>query len=390
MSSPSFPDGLLDGPSPAVNGLLAEARLVDHHVHSIVPGRLSPDAFTSMASESGRPAAAAAAGLDTQLGIAVRRWCAPLLGLAPSAPAGDYLAHRAGLANEGVAAILLPAAGLEALLVDTGYRGSDLLGPDALSALAGVPVRAVVRLEALAEEVIASGVAADAYPAAFRDALARAAAGAVGLKTIAAYRFGLDLEPGPPSDDEVRVAAGAWLAAIGASGRVRLADPTLLRFGVWEGVRTGLPLQVHAGYGDSDLDLGRANPLLLTEFLRRTEGACPVLLLHNYPFHREAGYLAQMFAHVHLDVGLAVNHVGAAAPRVIAESLELAPLAKVLYSSDAWGIPELHLLGSWLFRRGLARVLGGWVAGGDWSAADAARAVRLIASENARRVYGLG
>ena len=77
------------------------------------------------------------------------------------------------------------------------------------------------------------------------------------------------------------------------------------------------------------------------------------MLLHTYPFQRTAGYLAQMFAHVYVDVGLAVNHTGAASDRIIAESLELAPFRKVLFSSDAWGLPELHLLGSWLFRRGL-------------------------------------
>ena len=133
----------------------------------------------------------------------------------------------------------------------------------------------------------------------------------------------------------------------------------LLRFGLWEGARTGRPLQIHTGFGDTDLDLYRADPALMTDFLRATETVCPVMLLHTYPFQRSAGYLAQMFGHVYVDVGLAVNHTGAASDRVIAESLELAPFRKVLFSSDAWGLPELHLLGSWLFRRGLSRVLGG-------------------------------
>ncbi len=184
-------------------------------------------------------------------------------------------------------------------------------------------------------------------------------------------------------------AAGDWLRAIAAGGPVRLTDPVLLRFGLWEGARTGRPLQIHVGFGDTDLDLHRADPALLTDFLRATEGVCPVMLLHTYPFQRQAGYLAQMFAHVHVDVGLAVNHTGAASDRVIAESLELAPFRKVLFSSDAWGLPELHLLGSWLFRRGLSRVVGAWVAAGDWSLADAEPVIEAIAAGNARRVYDI-
>ena len=114
-----------------------------------------------------------------------------------------------------------------------------------------------------------------------------------------------------------------------------------------------------------------------------------MLLLHSYPFQRSAGYLAQMFPHVFLDVGLAINYAGPAAASIVRESMELAPLTKVLFSSDAWGAPELHLLGSWLWRRAMARVVGDWVARGDWSADDAERAIRLAAGGNARRVYGL-
>jgi predicted TIM-barrel fold metal-dependent hydrolase len=156
---------------------------------------------------------------------------------------------------------------------------------------------------------------------------------------------------------------------------------------LWAGAELGLPLQLHTGYGDPDLDIHRADPALLTGFLRLTEGRCPVLLLHTYPYQRNAGYLAQMFPHVHLDVGLAVNHSGAASGQVIRETLEVAPLTKVLFSSDAWGLPELHLLGSWLVRRGLSRIVGRWVADGDWTVADATRAITLLARDNAARVY---
>jgi uncharacterized protein len=389
VSSPLSHSGVADGPSPAVNELLARIPLLDHHVHSVVRGRVEPAAFLAMVCESDSQSAADVAGLDTQVGIAIRRWCAPLLGLPQSVPADEYLAHRRGLANEDVAAKLLPAAGFEHLLVDTGYRGDALLPLEELSLLAGAPASRIVRLEALAERVAQEISTAASFAPAFDVALGAETETAVGLKSIVAYRFGLDFDPLPPAAGEVERQVGAWLREIEATGRVRLSDPVLLRHVLWAGARTGLPLQVHSGYGDTDLDLHRADPLLMTGFLRATEGVCPVLLLHNYPYHRHAGYLAQMFSHVHIDVGLAVSYTGAQSGQVIAESLELAPLTKVLFSSDAWGAPELHLLGSWLFRRAMARVVGAWVASGDWARADAERTIGLIAAENARRVYGL-
>jgi predicted TIM-barrel fold metal-dependent hydrolase len=380
----------VNGPDPDVNELLERVELVDHHTHSIVGGPVAAADYEFMLSESDRSSAAAAAGLDTQIGFAARRWIGPLLGLRPNDPEDRFLGARLALTNEKAAARLLPAAGLERLIVDTGFRGDEILSAAGLGVLAKVPVSTVVRLEAIAERLALEGVPAAGFGSAVRDAVeAELAAGAVGLKSIIAYRAGLDVDPARPRGAEVVDSADRWLREVARDGRARLVDPVLLRLLLWTAVDTGRPLQVHTGFGDPDLDLDRADPLLLTEFLRQTDGACPVLLLHCYPFHRNAGYLAQMFAHVYVDVGLAINYVGAQAPVVLAESLELAPFRKVLFSSDAWGLPDLHLLGSWLFRRAMARAIGGWVAGGDWSRHDALHVIELIAFENARRVYGL-
>ncbi len=383
------PGSMCDGPHPGVNEALERIPLIDHHVHSVVSGRVDATAFVGLLSESDRPTASRVAGWDSQLGFAVRRWCAPLLGLEPYASPETYLGYRLSLSNEEAAAMLLPAAGLDELLVDTGFRASELVAVEELGRLAAARVRTIVRLERIAEDLVRGGVDATGYVTAFRQALAVAMTTSVGCKSVIAYRIGLAFDPTPPTEAEVAAAAGAWLRAVEASGTVRLTDPVLLRFGLWEGARTGRPLQVHVGFGDTDLDLFRADPTLMTDFLRATEAVCPVMLLHTYPFQRSAGYLAQMFGHVYLDVGLAVNHTGAASDRIIAESLELAPFRKVLFSSDAWGLPELHLLGSWLFRRGLARVLGGWVMSGDWSLPDALRVIGDIGGANARRVYQL-
>ena len=158
----------------------------------------------------------------------------------------------------------------------------------------------------------------------------------------------------------------------------------------WTALEIGMPLQIHVGYGDADLDLLRADPLRLTAFLRATEKLeVPVLLLHNYPYHRNAAYLAQVYSHVFLDVGLAVHNTGALSQALIRETLETAPFGKVLFSSDAYGLAELYYLGAELFRRGLSTILGELIKADEMTSADADHVAALIARDNARRVYGL-
>jgi hypothetical protein len=382
-------------PSPAASGLLESGvgtlALVDHHVHPALAAETGQAEFEQLITESDRPLPAGLTQFDSQLGVAIRRWCAPVLDLEPFAEPADYLARRSALGAAEVTRRLLRATGTAHFLLDTGYVRPGLLDLPGMREAAGARADEVVRLESVAEQAVLDGDrSAAGFAARFAAALARQAATAVGLKSIVGYRFGLDFDPAPPAAAEVTAAAGGWLRQIEATGQVRVEDPVLLRHLLWTGLSLGLPLQLHTGFGDPDADLRRCDPLLLRGFLQQTEATgVPVMLLHCYPYHRGAGYLAQAFPHVYLDVGLAINYAGARAAAVVAESLELAPFGKVLFSSDAWGPPELHYLGALLWRRATARVLGGWVADGDWSHADALRVAEMFGAGNARRVYRL-
>jgi uncharacterized protein len=374
------------GAAPAETG---ELELIDHHCHGVLSRDLDLAGIEALLTEATAPPPPGTSAFDSQLGFAVRRWCAPLLDLEPHAPAAGYAARRAELGAAEVTRRLLRAARVGAWLVDTGYQAERLLTPPQLAESSGAPACEIVRLEALAERTSRTGTAAG-FAARFAEVLAAAADGAAGLKSIAAYRHGLGLDPARPGAAAVRAAAGRWLRALDADPAARLQDPVLLRHLIWAGVDTGLPLQFHVGFGDPDVRLHRADPSLLHDFLLATQDSgTRVMLLHCYPYHRQAGYLAQVFPHVYLDVGEALNHVGARSAAVLAEAMELTPFHKMLYSSDAFGLPELHYLGAAGFRRDLAAVTGAFVADGAWSAADARRVAGLVGAGNARRVYRL-
>jgi hypothetical protein len=400
--------------------------LVDHHCHAVIGRDLDRAAFELLLGESGLPAPAPCSSFDTSLGLAVRAWCAPVLNLPAGIDAATYLARRVELGAAEVNARLLAGVGSD-LLVDTGYRSSELTPLRQLGAWAGARVHEIVRLETLAESVAesltgvsvgpsgaasavgarpavgarravssaaVSSAAVSSAGAGYADAFAQAMAArpaAVGWKSVAAYRGGLNLDWRRPTPTEVRDAAGEWLSAGPRAGppapRWRLEHPVLIRHGVWAALDTGRPVQFHTGFGDTDAYLERSNPALLSDLMALSvDRATPIMLLHCWPRHREAGYLAQMWPHVYLDVGEALPHVGHHGATVLAEALELAPWHKLLYSSDAFGLAELYRLGVVTYRRALVAALRPLSQLG-FDRDELTRLATLVTSGNARRAY---
>ncbi|WP_238772101.1 amidohydrolase [Prescottella equi] len=380
--TPPAPDG--DSFAEMVDAL----PLVDHHCHGVLRRPLDRAGFESFLTEAAAPGRWHGSLFDTQAGTAVRSLCAPVLDLEPHTGPDEYLERRAELGVGEVTRRLLGATGISEFLVDTGYPTAGATTPDELAAYVGARAHEVVRLETLAERVIALHGPRD-FADLCREHMGRAARTAVAFKTVAAYRVGLDLEPDRPSDAAVFTASVRWSSDIGRGAPPRLADETLTRFLIWTAIDTGLPLQFHVGYGDADIDLARAGPLLLMPLLRATaDRDAPIMLLHNYPFHRHAGYLAQVFDHVFVDVGLALHNVGSAgAVTVLGELLELVPFGSVLFSTDGCGLPELFHVGTLVFRQALSDCLKTAVAQGQWTESDVIRVAQMIAEGNALRAY---
>lgn len=360
---------------------IAEVSLIDQHVHGCWLAHRDRRQFESGLNEANtEPLADFDTAFDSQLGFAVRAHCAPLLGLPKHAEPDDYWNRRGQVGELELARLFLRAAKVTDWLVDTGYA-DGVADVAQLADVSAGRAHEVVRLEQVAEQAAATP---GEYASAFEEILHRRAAGAVGTKSILAYRGGFVGDLSEPSAAQVAEAASRWRD----NGGTRLSDRVLLRFGLHQALRVGKPLQFHVGFGDRDCDLRKANPLYLLDFLRQS-GDTPIVLLHCYPYEREAGYLAQAFNNVYVDGGLSINYLGARAAPFIGRLLELAPFRKIVYSSDGFGPPELHFLGSALWRNGIHRVLSGFVAEGDWSEADAIRVVDLIAHANAARIYRL-
>lgn len=369
-----------------IDGLLA----VDHHCHGVVRGELGAAEFDDLLTESERPQPPGGNVFDAPVGVMLRTLCAPLLGLEPHVSGADYLSRRGELGASEVNRILLAAAGIDTYVVDTGFRSAGLTDPAELAGITAARSAEIVRLEAVAEALAEAGTGAAGFMDAFATELASRLQRAVGVKSIIAYRYGLDFDPARPEAAAVRRAAGEWLRQGQEKGKFRMDNEVLLRAILWAAVDAGKPIQVHVGYGDTDITMHRCDPTQMTEFLRATMNSGPAItLLHNYPFIREAGFLAQVYPHVYFDTGAVLHFTGPSYLTAVRESLELAPFSKLLFSTDAFGLAEFYTCGAHLQRRGLARVFGEWLAAGAISADDTRRYLEMIMGGNACRVYGL-
>jgi uncharacterized protein len=355
-----------------------DTALIDHHVHACTLADLNLPAFAGYLSETPN-VPDDSSHLFGPLGLAVRRWCPSALGLEPHCDWQTYVARRSELGGAEASRRLLHAADVSTMLVDTGYRGDELCDLDMLSSLSGAATREILRVEMVAESVRADvGVSEFWHEVESR----LRATTAVALKSVIAYRCGF----GPLSNASGHAAVDGWYR----SGVDRLDDPLiearLVHLAARVGAELRMPFQLHVGLGDPDLTLHDVNPTLLTPLIRE-HPMCTFTLLHCWPFERDAGYLATVFGNVVLDVGLALNHVGPSALAVMARSLELAPFSRVLYSSDAFGLAELHLAGAEQFRWSLGKLLDGWITDGSCTASDADTIVNAISAANAIAVY---
>jgi len=362
--------------------------LIDHHCHGIMSGDLTRPEFELLATESDWPEPDEMTIFDSPFGITIRAECAPVLGLPRHCSADDYWEARSSLGQEGVAELLMPRTGIDLLVIDTGFRSTAILGLEGMSKVAGARSVEIVRLEAVAESLVGH-TSADTFADDFARELAERSESAAGFKSIIAYRYGLDFDPSSPGPDEVRSAAREWLSHTDAA-RPRMDHPVLLRHLLWTAVPYRKPIQFHVGYGDSDIVLHRCDPTQMTGFIKATvESGAQIMLLHCYPFLREAGFLAQVYPHVWLDAGAAINYTGPSSETLVRHTMELAPLSKVLFSSDAFGLPELYYCGTLLWRRNTAAVLAAWIDEDKMGVEDAHRYFEWMGRDNAVRAYGL-
>jgi len=282
-------------------------------------------------------------------------------------------------------------AQLDGVVFDDGY---PLPQVDMAAMQQEVPIHCakIYRIEPLIVDLLKRDLSWDEFRHAYDDAIdtALSTGGYVGLKSVIAYRTGLDISPLSRTPDQGYQALDAIRRGTGGGAVKKLRDHLICR-ALEHCMEHKVPMQIHAGMGDYEVNLVLARPAYLLDLLRfPVYRGCTVILVHmGYPYHREAGYMAQVLPRVYCDISEGVPFSGSGSEAILREVCEMAPLHKIMYGSDAYTVPEGIYASAKIGKRIVTRVMTGLVADDVLTESEAQEYGEQILGGTTRRIYNL-
>ncbi len=388
------PESLAEWNEDIVSSIVDDIPFEDHHVHPPYRdrGQLSLSDFRRPFTESAIEGAWNA-HLPSQIAY---RWMVRELAMLLVAEPNEesVLEARNAMPAANYHRMLADDANLGAAYADDLFAFGECYDVSEWSSLLGRPVYRVLRVETFVEQGFPVATTLDSALERLSAEIAAAQArGIVSLKSIAGYRTGLEFHP--PTAESRNRAADAYSAIRaqaldGGSGRI--ADKELVDTIVWSALEAAVPLQLpmqfHVALGDDDIIMTKNDPTLMRALFRHEPFRnVPLVLLHCYPYHRKAAYLASLYPNVYVDLGLTIPLVGPGAARVLEETLELAPVNQVLASTDGHMTPEFQWFGVLVWRYAIVKVATSLLTTMAVSPEDVEWFAESILGDNARRIY---
>lgn len=287
---------------------------------------------------------------------------------------------------------LWDSVSLGGLIVDDGFNSETFVPLKEFAEICQRPVFLCRRIEPFIERAIAGSNSFAELRQKTLDTVFDTSGGElVSLKSILAYRGGLAFEfvEEAHAESDFAAAKSDW-----SNGRKRIERRPLYHYLLWKIFeRAGsedIPVQLHIGLGDDDALITEANPALLQPLFKRFEMQhTKFVLLHCYPYVREAAMLASLYANVFMDLSLSVNLIASRSSDLILEALSAAPTTKLLAGTDGHSCPETHWYAALRWKIGLQSALNQLIMDGMISSAQAAEIAGRLLHDNARALYKL-
>ncbi|MBX9723998.1 MAG: amidohydrolase family protein [Candidatus Obscuribacterales bacterium] len=305
----------------------------------------------------------------------------------------DFLSFRMQQSPSGFIQMLWDDVSLGGMIIDDGFNSAESMGLDELAHLSGRPIYHCRRIETIIEACIAD---ADNFAELSKNfkkkLLAKNKHQTVSLKTICGYRGGLELLH--PSEADAKLDFDKWKQESAKQGKLRIQKSPLYHYLLLQAFEIAaeakIPIQVHSGIGDDDADLVKCNPALMQNLFRsRAFAKCTFVMLHCYPYIREAAIMCSLYGNVYMDLSLSMSLASPNSASMVSEALAVAPASKLLAASDGHSCPESHWYGALCWKRGLNYCLLEMINEGLITQREAEEIAALILHNNAISLYKL-
>ncbi|SFN92421.1 Amidohydrolase [Bradyrhizobium sp. Rc3b] len=162
-----------------------------------------------------------------------------------------------------------------------------------------------------------------------------------------------------------------------------------------ECLKRDIPMQIHTGDGEAPFVILRnQDPFFLEEVCRFDRDDVmrmpKIIPLHaGYPSVGKAAWLSHLYPNCYFELSVMTPFVHQSLFQRYMQVMEVVPLSKIMYASDASQIPELYWLAGRWGKRYLAQALTEHVVGGSLSFDEAIEGARKILYKNNRSLYKL-
>ncbi|MCP4178500.1 MAG: amidohydrolase family protein [bacterium] len=367
---------------------LNDIPIIDHHAHPI----LKPEAFTNLNdflfwfTESNVKEVYSNQISSSIFFKQAMRWISEDL-LSCNNDINDIFSSRKDKDYDIYINQIFKKCNITSLMCDFGFPKLKTYNLNELENLTSIPIKNIVRIETLAEQIILNCNTLEEFTDSFKEGLLNNInTQCIAFKSIIAYRSGIDLN----NYDKKTVAAEFQRIKSEGSSDVRLKSKPfneyILEIALKIAEKNKLPFQFHTGFGDNDIDLKKANPLNLRPILEKYK--TPIIILHaGWPYFREAAFLTSIYSNAWLDISLTVPHITTGISSFLLEIMGIAPLEKIIFATDASGIPELYWITCKSIRIELGKVLEKLVSEKYMNNNEAYTAAENILYKNSYNLY---
>ncbi len=156
-----------------------------------------------------------------------------------------------------------------------------------------------------------------------------------------------------------------------------------------------MPMQFHAGDGEAPgVILRQQDPYNLEEMVRFDRDGLmrmpKIIPVHaGYPLVGRAAWLSHLYTNCYFDLSIMTPFAHQGLEARYLQVMEAVPLSKILFSSDAYHLPELYWLAGRWGKLYLSKALASYVHGGILSEEEALEGARMILYKNNRAAYNL-